>query len=130
MTAAGLLADLRKCGVYLWRDGDLLRVNAPKQLATHELRSELAQHKAELLAELEEEVQTTPILETRVLVRTRAGVEVVEVQPIDPPGPTRWEKHLVRGVVALVGDVTTDQSVAQRWIRARRPADSGDEGAA
>ena len=43
---------------------------------------------------------------------------------------TRWEKHLVRGVVALVGEVTTDQSVARRWVKALGAADSGDEGAA
>ena len=128
MTAVDLLADLRFHDVRLWRDGDRLHVDAPAELATAELRQSVAQHKAEILEQLDLE-QSLPILETRILVRTRAGVEVVQVAQVSPPGPIRWEKRLMRGAVALVGEVTTDQSVARMWAEVLQAADSGDTGA-
>ena len=53
MTAAELLADLRRRGVALAPKGDRLTVDAPKGAVTDELRRSITDHKAELLALLE-----------------------------------------------------------------------------
>ena len=79
MTVADLLADLRQRGVLLWRDGDRLHVDTPAGLATADMRKELARNKGAVLGQLDREVAALPISEARVLARTRAGVEVLEV---------------------------------------------------
>jgi TubC N-terminal docking domain len=53
MTAAELLADLRRRGVALAPKGDRLSVDAPKGAVTDELRRSITDHKADLLALLE-----------------------------------------------------------------------------
>lgn len=68
-----------------------------------------------------------PICEVRCLYRRRDEIEVLEVQPISPPGQTRWEWRSVRGkYVAELKDCTTDQALARGWVAALRAADSGD----
>ncbi|MGQ4647801.1 TubC N-terminal docking domain-related protein [Lyngbya aestuarii] len=49
MNASELLASLTQQGIQLWADNDKLSIRSPKGVLTSELRSELAQHKAELL---------------------------------------------------------------------------------
>ncbi len=48
-SATGLLARLRDLDVKVWVDGERLRVNAPRDLLTEELRAELAEHKEGLI---------------------------------------------------------------------------------
>jgi len=54
MTTLEFLSHLRKRDIRLWLDGDRLRFNAPKDAMTPDLRSELTQRKAEVLALLRE----------------------------------------------------------------------------
>ena len=49
MTLSELLAELSERGVNLWAEGDQLRIRAPKEALTPELRNSLAESKAELL---------------------------------------------------------------------------------
>ena len=56
-TPSELLTALRKRDIKVWRDGDNLRFSAPKGALTPELRAELSTHKAELLAQLGDEVR-------------------------------------------------------------------------
>ena len=124
MSAASLLTELSRLGVSVAGDGERLRYRGPREALTPALLGKLREHKAALLAELDRQV---PIFESRVLIRTQAGTEVVEIKPVSPPGPTRWEKRLVQGACALVGEVTTDPNVARMWVEALQAADSGDE---
>jgi thioesterase domain-containing protein len=50
VTAADLLAELRKLDVHVVLDGDRLRLNAPVGVLTDERKHDLAQHKAEVIA--------------------------------------------------------------------------------
>jgi hypothetical protein len=52
MTAAALLADLRKRGASIAAVGDRLRIEAPAGTVTPEMREVLTRHKAALLAML------------------------------------------------------------------------------
>ena len=49
MSAATLLADLRRRDIRVWADGADLRVSAPPGTLTPELRVQLRQHKQEIL---------------------------------------------------------------------------------
>ncbi|MEM7200893.1 MAG: amino acid adenylation domain-containing protein [Planctomycetota bacterium] len=49
MTAADFLLRLRDLGIKIWADGDRLRLSAPKDAVTSELRAELKDRKEELL---------------------------------------------------------------------------------
>ena len=53
MSAAALLARLYNAGATVTVNGDKLHVDAPNGVLTPELRGELREHKAELLAELQ-----------------------------------------------------------------------------
>ena len=75
MSAAALLADLRGRGVELAAAGETLRYRAPKGTMTPDLRQALADHKADLLAELECEA-TTAALAT-IEAQLTAGTERV-----------------------------------------------------
>jgi amino acid adenylation domain-containing protein len=59
-TVNELLADLSRRGVTLWADGDELRVRAPKDALTGELRTALKERKDELLATLRERSSDRP----------------------------------------------------------------------
>jgi predicted metal-dependent hydrolase len=48
MSARSLLEDLRRQGIRLEPDGLTLRVSAPKEVATGELRATLREHKRDL----------------------------------------------------------------------------------
>lgn len=52
MTTKEFLAYLRNLDIRVWREGDQLRINAPKGVLTSDLRAELAQRKADILAML------------------------------------------------------------------------------
>ena len=116
MTAAALLRSLRRRGVWLWREGDRLAVRVPPLNNTAGLRQTLALQKADLLRLLDQEAACRPVLRRRTVCRTPDGVEIVQVEPLSPPGRSRWEKRLVRGVVSLVGDATLDPAVAASWV--------------
>ncbi|HEX6292329.1 MAG TPA: amino acid adenylation domain-containing protein [Herpetosiphonaceae bacterium] len=62
MSADALLSYLRGLGVEFWTDGDRLRCNAPKGVLTPALRTELAEHKAALIALLRAEDSGAPPL--------------------------------------------------------------------
>ena len=49
VSTTGLLARLRDLDVKVWVDGERLRVNAPRDVLTAELRADLAEHKAALI---------------------------------------------------------------------------------
>ncbi|HEY0733618.1 MAG TPA: amino acid adenylation domain-containing protein, partial [Herpetosiphonaceae bacterium] len=59
MTTFELLARLRGRNIKLWAEGDRLRFQAPKGALTDELRAALSEHKAEVLALLQEVTATT-----------------------------------------------------------------------
>jgi len=87
---ATLLRDLRRLGIRLEYHGDKLRVDAPADIWTEELRDKIAQHKAALLELLrEEEIHST----FRVLVD---GYVVVEARTVDEA--VRAFDDTVRGV--------------------------------
>jgi hypothetical protein len=50
MSLVELISWLRRLEVKLWVDGDNLRLNAPPNTITPELRQELTRHKADLIA--------------------------------------------------------------------------------
>ncbi len=130
MSATDLLDSVRSCGVELLPEGDRLRYRGPTSAVTPALLGELRQHKAELLAALDQEARAIPVLEIRTLVRTEAGVEVVEVTS-GGSSHRRWEKRLCfGGACALVGEVTTDPRLARIWVKALQAADSSDGGVA
>src|SRR5919205_2814906 len=54
MTTSEFLSHLRKLDVRIWADGDRLRCDAPKEVLTPDLRAQLAERKAEILAFLRE----------------------------------------------------------------------------
>ena len=128
MSGIALLDDLRRRGIELRAQGDRL-LYRPRNAVPHELRAQLAEQKAEILAELDLDA-AIPISETHTLVLTEAGTKVVEIRQVSPPGSTRWEKRLFRGTVALVGEVTTDRRIARTWVEALQAAESADEGPA
>ncbi len=130
MSATHLLYSVRSRGVELLPEGDRLRYRGPTAALTPALLTQLREHKAELLAALDQEATAIPILEIRTLVRTEAGVEVVEVTS-GGSSHWRWEKRLgFGGACALVGEVTTDPSVARIWVEALQAVESADEGPA
>lgn len=68
MTAAALLEDLRDRGVCLEADGLTLRVDAPEEAATDELRRLLREHKRALIRHLEHERQRLEAADHRGLI--------------------------------------------------------------
>jgi len=50
MKAIELLTSLRQSGVKVWIDGDHLRYRAPEGVLTASTRSQLAEHKREIMA--------------------------------------------------------------------------------
>ena len=50
MNIAALLAELNGRGIHVWADGERLRCNAPAGELTSDLRTELLQHKRDILA--------------------------------------------------------------------------------
>ncbi|WP_084262886.1 non-ribosomal peptide synthetase [Actinomadura formosensis] len=59
-TAQELIANLSRRGVTLWADGEELRVRAPRNALTDELRSALREHKDEILTTLRERASERP----------------------------------------------------------------------
>ena len=55
MSARSLLEDLRRQDIHLKPEGLMLRVSAPKEVATGELRATLREHKRDLIRLLERE---------------------------------------------------------------------------
>jgi hypothetical protein len=55
MTATELLAQLKHLEIRIWLEGNQLRISAPKGVMSPELRGELVNQKAELIALLEED---------------------------------------------------------------------------
>ena len=117
MTAASqLLAELNQLGVAVWAVGDHLRFK-PRSAVDPGLLARLRIVKPEILVLLDEEATEVPLVQARVVARSAAGVEVVEVQPINPPGPIRWERRVsFGGVCSLVGDATENEAAAAGWI--------------
>lgn len=68
MSTAELLEDLRRHDVRLEADGLTLRVDAPKRVATDELRHTLREHKRALIRHLERERQRLEAVDRRGLV--------------------------------------------------------------
>jgi len=68
MSAAALLEELRERGVRLEADGLILRVDAPEEAATDELRNTLREHKSALIRHLERERQRLEAADRRGLV--------------------------------------------------------------
>ena len=129
MNTSTFLSELGRRGISIRPEGDQLRYRAPRGALSPDLLAQIRERKAELLAELDQEARAIPILEIRTLVRTEAGVEVVEVASGDS-SHRRWEKRLCfGGVCALVGEVTNDSNVARLWVEALQAADPGNEGA-
>ncbi len=128
VSAPELLGRLRKLGARVWVEGDRLCLDLPESAATPELEQTLVASKAELLREIHAEARGVPVLRTKVLSKSRHGVEVVEVAPLDPSGPTRWERRLRHGPLALLTDVTTDPRMARAWVAMLRADDDEHEG--
>ena len=57
------LADLRRLGVQVWAENGQLRYRAPARTLTDDLRSELAKHKADLLALFHDDNEPRSVLE-------------------------------------------------------------------
>ncbi|HVR95062.1 MAG TPA: amino acid adenylation domain-containing protein [Thermoanaerobaculia bacterium] len=70
MSAAELLFRLRDLGVEVWNEGEKLRLNAPMGVLTPELRTELSDHKAEILSFLDR--------------AARSAAEPAPAPPIEP----------------------------------------------
>ena len=68
MSATDLLEDLRERGVSVEADGLTLRVDAPKQADTAELRAALREHKRALIRHLERERRRLDVADRRGLV--------------------------------------------------------------
>lgn len=64
MTTAEFLSRVRDMGINLWVDGDDLRYSAPKGTLTPELRAEMVERKAEILALLRETRAAAPPSQT------------------------------------------------------------------
>jgi hypothetical protein len=73
MSLVELISLLRKLKVKLWVEGDNLRLSAPPNTITPELRQELAHHKAGLIAFLQQ--ATLPISSLQVSLQTRPRPE-------------------------------------------------------
>lgn len=58
MNASEIVENLTQQGVQLWADNGKLKINSPKGILTPELRTEIAQHKPEILAFLSEANRT------------------------------------------------------------------------
>ena len=114
MNRSSLLAELDELGVQIWAAGDRLRYK-PRSAVDPALQQRLAAHKGEILQQLRSEAHQLPILRPRVLIRSPSGVEIVEIEQVDPPGPTRWERRVCLGAVALVTDITGDRKLARLW---------------
>ena len=132
MTVLDLLAHLRDRGVELFPEGEnRLRYRAPKGVLTAELKAEIATQKGDILQALDDQQQAkreqdeavVPLLvSSRVVARGIYGLEILEVEPVDPPGPLRWERRAVHGAVALVTDSTDNKALAESWCRSVRSA--------
>ena len=125
--AAELLAQLADRGVEVTPEDGRLRCRGPRGALTPELRDRLAALKSEVLDELAAEIHTVRLIRTRVLWRGEAGVCVVEIQPLDPPGPPRFERRIVSGAVGLITDASDDPDLASLWIRAGEPPTEAPE---
>lgn len=68
MSARSILEDLRHRDIHLEPDGLTLRVNAPKEVATGELRVLLREHKRDLIRLLERERRRLEEADRRGLV--------------------------------------------------------------
>lgn len=73
MSLVELISLLRKLKIKLWVDGDNLRLSAPPDTLTPELRQELAHHKTELIAFLQQ--ATLPLSNTQpsIQIKPRPG---------------------------------------------------------
>jgi predicted metal-dependent hydrolase len=68
VSAAALLEEMRQRGVRLEADGLMLRVDAPEEAATDELRHALREHKRALIRHLERERRRLEEADRRGLV--------------------------------------------------------------
>ena len=68
-----LLAELNELDVRLWRDGDRLRINAPKEVLTPDLRAELTARKAEILTFLDQKPPVAGSARPPIRPVSRAG---------------------------------------------------------
>jgi hypothetical protein len=127
MSAPELLGRLRKLGARVWVEGDRLCLDLPESAATPELEQTLVASKAELLREIHAQARAVPVLRTKLLCKSRHGVEVLEVAPLDPSGPTRWERRLRHGPLALLTDATNDPDVAKTWVATLEAYEGGRE---
>lgn len=99
MTAAELLAELKKLGVLLICDGDALRIKAPAGVLTPELKAALAEHKAALLAQLTAGAGPTPAAQTGAALAASSQSGANEVAAL--PAPPTADPHVARQVAAL-----------------------------
>ena len=76
MTALDLLRQLRRQGAVLILDGDRLRIEAPTGLITEDMRQQLADHKAEIVAELRRQHDAVAALSLDQLARAGLIVRV------------------------------------------------------
>jgi amino acid adenylation domain-containing protein len=93
MTTTQLLADLHAKGIFLWVEGDKLRYRAPLGALPPELRSQLAQRKAEIISFLHagaEAPQAIPIAPRGGLLPLSFAEEGLWLMDRLRPGMTVW----------------------------------------
>ncbi|NBD16537.1 MAG: non-ribosomal peptide synthase [Cyanobacteria bacterium] len=86
---SALLNHLNQQGIQLWRNGEQLKINAPKGTLTPQLRAELAAHKTEILAFLDESkdssCQTATGLSLQTIGRLLGGFNTSSSIPFQSP---------------------------------------------
>src|SRR5919202_2516004 len=107
------IAELALAGVKLWVEGDQLRVRAPKEVLTPEIRNLLALHKAELVKLLQKKsnANDTSIPQIPVLLRRNLPLSFAQeglwflsqLEPTNPfyNEPLALRLHGTLNVVAL-----------------------------
>lgn len=93
MTTTQLLADLHAKGIFLWLEGDKLRYRAPHGALPPELRSQLAQRKAEIIGFLQagaKAPQTIPIASRTGSLPLSFAEEGLWLMDRLRPGMTVW----------------------------------------
>ncbi|MGI8911244.1 MAG: hypothetical protein ACR2JR_11930 [Rubrobacteraceae bacterium] len=114
MSTAALLEEMRGQGVCLEADGLTLRVDAPEEAATDELREVLREHKRALIRHLERERQRLEVADRRGLVIKWAK----EPGYVALHDPTTGEWHEVSASDCPPW-ILEDAKAHRRWGRSR-----------
>ena len=88
MTAAELLAHLKSLEIRVWLEGDQLRISTPKGVMSPELREELVQRKAELVALLQRVANEGA--DTRSIQRSARAGDAPYVFPLSSAQERMW----------------------------------------